>query len=75
MCNEFRKTEIFDAGYKHSCICIHEIDKEREAKTVILYLSLNQIVIQLVKIEKMMPTNSIFSYRPLEIMLRSIKQP
>ena len=36
MCNEFRKTEIFDAGYKHSCICIHEIDKEREAKTVIL---------------------------------------
>ena len=45
MCCELRKTEIFDAGYKHSCICIHEIDKEREAKTVILYLSLNQIVI------------------------------
>ena len=43
MYNEFRETEIFDPGYKHSCICIHEIDKEREAKTINLYLSLHQI--------------------------------
>ena len=45
MYNKLRKTKLFDAGYKHSCICIHEIDKERDANIFIL---LNQIVIYLV---------------------------